>query len=112
MWAVAAQPRTGLTPTMPTPSVDLGIVRAVVVSRASVRGILKPEHLVDQHHGDPPRGDLPVDNENLVHRAAYAIGSLGAGVFEPIGVFVDADSVTAWTLPSMTSGAAPRRRIS
>src|SRR5947208_3170521 len=91
MWAVAAQPRTGLTPTMPTPSVDLGIAGADVVSRASVRGILETEHLVDQHHGDPPRGDLPVDDENLVHRAAHAIGRLGAGVFELIRVFVDAE---------------------
>src|SRR6059058_1828595 len=91
MWAVAAQPRTGLTPTMPTPSVDLGIAGADVVSRTSVRGILETEHLVDQHHSDPPRGDLPVDNENLVHRAAYAVRSLGAGVFEPIRIFVDAE---------------------
>src|SRR5438034_7674811 len=29
MWAVAAQPRTGLTPMIPTPSVDSGIARAV-----------------------------------------------------------------------------------
>src|SRR5438067_9342527 len=91
MWAVAAQPRTGLTPTMPTPSVDLGIAGADVVSRTSVRGILETEHLVDQHHGDPPRGDLSVDNENLVHRAAHAIRSLGAGVFEPIRILVDAE---------------------
>src|SRR5256885_10700185 len=91
MWAVAAQPRTGLTPTMPTPSVDLGIAWADVISRASVRGILETEHLVDQHHGDPPPGDLSVDNENLVHRAAHAIGGLGAGVFEPIRVFVNAE---------------------
>src|SRR5207248_5414034 len=59
-------------------------------SRVLLSGALKTEHLVDQHHGDPPRGDLPVDYENLVHRAAHAICSLGAGVFEPIRVFVDA----------------------
>src|SRR6266567_6228854 len=52
---------------------------------------LKTEHLVDQHHRDAPGGDLPVDNDNLVHRAPYAISSLGAGVFEPIRVFVDAE---------------------
>src|SRR5229473_7705798 len=54
-------------------------------------GHLKTEHLVDQHHRDAPGGDLPVDNDNLVHRAAYAIRSLGAGVFEPIRIFVDAE---------------------
>src|SRR6266851_4479357 len=52
---------------------------------------LKTEHLVDQHHRDAPGGDLPVDNDNLVHRTAYAIRSLGAGVFEAIRVFVDAE---------------------
>src|SRR6266849_5711667 len=91
MWAVVAQPRRGLTPMIPTPSVDLGIAKADVVSRASVRGTLEPEHLVDQDHSDPPRGDLAVDDDNLVHRAVYAIRSLGAGVFEPIRIFVDAE---------------------
>src|SRR4030081_3110769 len=91
MWAAAAQPQEGLTPMIPTPSVDLGIARADAVSCASVRGHLEPEHLVDQHHSDPPWGDLPVDDDNFVHRAAYAIRSLGSGVFEPPCVFVDAE---------------------
>src|SRR5258706_15049874 len=39
MWAVAAQPQTGLTPMIPTPNLDLGTPTADVVSRASVRGI-------------------------------------------------------------------------
>src|SRR3989442_14302426 len=60
-------------------------------ARVLLSGPLKTEPLVDQPHGDPPRGDLPVDDENLVHRAAYAIRSLGAGVFEPIRIFVDAE---------------------
>src|SRR6266702_3007584 len=42
MWVVAAQPRTGLTPMIPTPSVDSGIARADVTSnlllRAGTRG--------------------------------------------------------------------------
>src|SRR5260370_36608513 len=42
MWAVAAQPRTGLTPMIPTPSVDSGLARADVTSnlllRAGIRG--------------------------------------------------------------------------
>src|SRR6266849_932323 len=91
MWAVVAQPRRGLTPMIPTPNVDLGIAWADVVSRAWVRGTLEPEHLVDQDHSDPPRGDLPVDDYNFVHRAAYAIRGLGAGVFESPRVFIDAE---------------------
>src|SRR5205807_10536133 len=42
------------------------------------------------HHGDAPGRDLPVYDKNLVHRAAYAIGILGAGVFEGVGVLIDA----------------------
>src|SRR6266852_2798497 len=91
MWAVAAQPQAGLTPMIPTPSIDFGVAKADVVSRASVRGTLEPQHLVDQDHSDPPRGDLPVDDDNLVHRAAYAIRGLGAGVFESPRVFIDAE---------------------
>src|SRR6266849_1199968 len=91
MWAVVAQPRRGLTPMIPTPNVDLGIAKADVVSRAWVRVTLEPEHLVDQDHSDPPRGDLPVDDYNFVHRAAYAIRGLGAGVFESPRVFIDAE---------------------
>src|SRR6266849_282290 len=91
MWAVTAQPQAGLTPMIPTPRVDSGITGADVVSRVSVRAILKTEHLVDQHHRDPPRGDLPIDDDHLVHRAVYAICSLGAGVFEPPRIFIDAE---------------------
>src|SRR2546427_10065701 len=91
MWAVAAQPQAGLTPMIPTPSVNCGIAKADVASRASVRGTLEPQHLVDQDDSDPPRGDLPVDDYNFVHRAAYAIRGLGAGVFEPPRVFIDAE---------------------
>src|SRR5437879_1037868 len=60
-------------------------------SRVLLSGALEAEHLVDQYNSDPPRGDLPVDNENFVHRAVDAIRSLGPGIFEPIGVFVDAE---------------------
>src|SRR2546426_2872172 len=59
-------------------------------SHVLLSGALKTEHLVDQHHSDPPRGDLTVDDDHLVHGASYAIRSLGAGVFEPPRVFIDA----------------------
>src|SRR2546423_13852416 len=43
MWAVAAQPRAGLTPMIPTPSVDSGFAWADVTSnlllRVGVRGV-------------------------------------------------------------------------
>src|SRR2546427_6170744 len=39
MWAVAAQPRTGLTPMMPTPSVDSGIARADLTSKLLLRAV-------------------------------------------------------------------------
>src|SRR5437867_13448800 len=39
MWAVAAQPRTGLTPRMPTPSVDSGIARARLISKLLLRAV-------------------------------------------------------------------------
>src|SRR5438309_2271276 len=39
MWAVAAQPRTGLTPMMPTPSVDSGIARAGLISKLLLRAV-------------------------------------------------------------------------
>src|SRR2546430_748847 len=43
MWAVAAQPRAGLTPMIPTPSVDSGFAWAAVTSnlllRVGIRGV-------------------------------------------------------------------------
>src|SRR5207245_6902018 len=87
----AAQAQAGWTPMIPSPSVDFGIAKADVVSRASVRGTLEPEHLVDQDDSDAPRGDLPVDDDYFVHRAADAICGLGASIFEPPRVFIDAE---------------------
>src|SRR3979409_2203945 len=58
--------------------------------RLALSTALEAENLVDQHDGDTPGRDFSVDNHNLVHRAANAVRSLGAGVLEPIGVFVDA----------------------
>jgi hypothetical protein len=47
MWAVPAQPHTGLTPMIPTPNVDLGIAD------------LETEHLVDQHFFDHSQSPFP-----------------------------------------------------
>src|SRR5947199_5818458 len=89
MWAVLAQPRMGLTPMIPTPNVDVDIATADVVSCVLCPGYLKAKDLVDQHHGDPPRGDLPIDDDHLVDRAVDAVRSLSAGVFEPQRIFID-----------------------
>src|SRR5213076_2291665 len=42
MWAVAAQPRTGLTPMIPTPSVESGMARADVTSNLLLRAVAAP----------------------------------------------------------------------
>src|ERR1700681_3154765 len=76
---------------IPTPSVDFGLANANVDSRSSVRATLEPEHFVDQDNSDPPRGDLPVDDDHLIHRAVYAIRGLGPGIFEPPRIFIDAE---------------------
>src|SRR6267143_1869523 len=66
MWAVAAQPRTGLTPMMPTPSGDSGIARADLTSK------LLPWAVDDSapYHGSLPGGDrcdCLVDEHEPVH---------------------------------------------
>src|SRR5712692_7049307 len=78
MWAAAAQPRTGLTPMIPTPSVDPGIA-----------GALEPEDLVDQDDGDALGDDLAIDDENLVHGAVDAVRRLGAGILQRERVVID-----------------------
>src|SRR5438309_9864304 len=89
MWAVLAQPRVGLTPMIPTPNVNFGIASADMVWCVFGPEFLKAEDLVDQHHGDPSRGDLPVDDDHLVDRAVDAVRSLSAGVFKPPRIFIN-----------------------
>src|SRR6266568_1730184 len=50
---------------------------------------LEPKDLVDENHGDPPGGDLPVDDQHLVHATVDAVRLLGAGILETEGVLVD-----------------------
>src|SRR5712692_9994085 len=84
MWAVAAQPRTGLTPMMPTPSVDSGIAIGFLHLLA-----LEAEDLVNEDDGDAAGRELAVDDEDLVDAAVHAIRSLGASILEGKDVFVD-----------------------
>src|SRR2546426_601931 len=104
MWAVAAQPRTGLTPMIPTPSVDVTggcgrpgpgtTPRCVVSIWVAMMGCsfptLEPEDLADEDHGGAARHPLLVDDENFVHAAVHAIRSLGSRVLEREDVFIDA----------------------
>src|SRR5438445_6806011 len=52
MWAVAAQPRTELTPMMPTPSVDSG-ARGDLTSKLLLGGVDESA----PYQGSPPRSD-------------------------------------------------------
>src|SRR2546426_3533082 len=83
MWAVAAQPRTGLTPMIPTPSVDSCIPRSDLLE-------LEAEDLVNENHRDAAGREFAVDDEHLVDAAVHAICSLGASILERKDVFVDA----------------------
>src|SRR5712691_282447 len=85
MWAVAAQPRTGLTPMMPTPSVDSGIAIGFLHLLA-----LEAEDLVNEDDGDAAGRELAVDDEDLVNAAVHAIRRLGASILEREDVLVDA----------------------
>src|SRR2546421_5498451 len=92
MCAAAAQPRLALTPMIPTPNVGSGTVAPGVTSWVPPSWLaeLEAENLVDEDHGDAPRADLPVDDQDLVHRGVNAVSGLGAGVFEGKGVLLDA----------------------
>src|SRR6266511_4162320 len=85
MWAAAAQPQTGLTPMIPTPSVDSGIGHLCVCSLAA----LEPQDLVDEDDGDALGDDLAIDDEDLVHGAMDAGSRLGLGILQREGVLVD-----------------------
>src|SRR3954465_10746391 len=58
MWAVAAQPRSGLTPMIPTPSVDSDIPGSPVVA-------LEPDGLVDEDDGEAVGDYLAIDEQSL-----------------------------------------------
>src|SRR2546427_1864234 len=73
MWAVAAQPRTGLTPMMPTPSVDSGIARADLTSKLLLRAV--DESALCQGSPSPgsDRYDCLVDEYVQVHGRVQGI---------------------------------------
>src|SRR5437868_4453079 len=66
MWAVAAQPRVGLTPMIPTPSFDSpdvtsNLLRAVRQPATSRAGVPSEETLPP---GGPLRGNIPSRRQN------------------------------------------------
>src|SRR4051794_31875928 len=79
MWAVAAQPRCGLTPMMPTRRIDSDIADPA----------LEPEGLIDEDHGEAVGDDLAIDDEDLVHRAVDAVRLLRASILHRERVLVD-----------------------
>src|SRR5438094_523524 len=102
MWAVAAQPRAGETPMIPTPSVDSDIARAdgrvgpCLVDGRLVWTLcvctftpLEPEDRVDEDDRDTRGDDLMIDDQDLVHGAVDPVGGLGASILQGEGVFVD-----------------------
>src|SRR6266487_2966237 len=82
MWAVAAQPRSGLTPMIPTPSVDSGIPGSLLAA-------LEPEGLVDEDDGEAIGDYLAIDDEDLVDGAMDAVRRLRASVLQRERVLVD-----------------------
>src|SRR5712671_5581881 len=65
MWAVAAQPRVGLTPTIPTPSFDGAVVTrtssSAPGSQAATRGCASADRGLACAHGSIRHGMTPFD---------------------------------------------------
>src|SRR5215207_1701519 len=76
MCAVAAQPRTGLTPTIPTP-------------QPRFRHWLETQRLIAEDDGDAVRCPLAIDDENLVDATVDAVRRLSTRILEGEGVLVD-----------------------
>src|SRR2546430_5758353 len=77
MWAVAAQPRTGLTPMIPTPSVDSGSAWTAVTSNLLLRvGIRSVAGEALQGGGDGRQVELPQVVHHLPPRTGQVSGPL------------------------------------
>src|SRR6266705_3389327 len=77
MWAVAAQPRTGLTPMIPTPSVDSGIARADLTSTSRSARSTRVLGIEARHLGSDRCDRLADQNERGDERVRYASGRQG-----------------------------------
>src|SRR6266702_4883006 len=93
MWAVAAQPRTGLTPMIPTPSVDSGLAWADVTSNLLLRvGIRGVGGEAPQRGGDGRQVELA----QVVHHLPPHAGQVsGPGAPEPREASVGENGVQA-----------------
>src|SRR4030081_3120937 len=50
---------------------------------------LEAQNFVDEDDGDAPWCDLAVDDQNLVHGAAYPVSGFGARIFERERILID-----------------------
>src|SRR2546421_2669625 len=93
MWAVAAQPRTGLTPMIPTPSVDSGLATADVTSNLLPRvGTRCVGGEVPQGGGDGRQVELA---EVVHHVPPHARQMSGPGATQPVQAGVGENGVQA-----------------
>src|SRR6266704_3534235 len=106
MWAVATQPRTGLTPTIPTPSVDSGMARADVTSNLLLRAGTRGAGGEALHGG----GDAwQVELAEVVHHVPPHAGQVsGPGAAQPAQARVGENGVQA---AAVARGSLPRHQI-
>src|SRR6266566_1594224 len=105
MWAVAAQPRTGLTPMIPTPSVDSGMAWADVTSNLLLRAGTRGAGGEALHGGGDAR---QVELAEVVHHVPPHAGQMsGPGAAEPAEASVGEHGVQA---APVAGGSLPRRQ--
>src|SRR6266566_9218910 len=91
MWAVAAQPRTGLTPMIPTPSVGSGMARDDVTSNLLLRVGTRGAGGEALHGGGDHR---QVELAEVVHHVPPHAGQMsGPGAPEPAKASIGENSV-------------------
>src|SRR5438477_2498017 len=113
MWAVAAQPRTGLTPMIPTPSAGSGMARADVTSNLLLRAVA--EHLLrvgtrgaggEALHGGGDGGQVELA-EVVHHVPPHARQVSGPGAAEPAKASAGENGVQP---TAVAGGPLPRRQ--
>src|SRR5216684_2200721 len=105
MWAVAAQPRTGLTPMIPTPSGDSGMARADVTSNLLLRSGTRGAGGEAVHGGGDAR---QVQLAEVVHHVPPHAGQMsGPGAPEPAKASAGKNGVQA---TPVAGGPLPRHQ--
>src|SRR2546429_8182636 len=113
MWAVAAQPRTGLIPMIPTPSADSGMATDDVTSNLLLRAVAAPLLRVGRRGaggealhggGDARQGQLA---EVVPHVPPHARQISGPGATQPAKASIGEDGVQA---TAVAGGTLPRHQ--